>query len=87
MTYRYKRKNNPKHIIFVLDKDYERLGMLIINNRDKNRTRQEGLLKRYLTIEFIITTDHAPHTLEEKQNPIFNLCQVHQWFSIRSIAC
>jgi dihydroorotase len=23
----------------------------------------------------IITTDHAPHTLEEKENPIFNLCQ------------
>jgi dihydroorotase-like cyclic amidohydrolase len=35
----------------------------------------------------IITTDHAPHTLEEKQKPIFNLCQVPQWFSTRSIAC
>jgi hypothetical protein len=33
----------------------------------------------------IITTDHAPHTLEEKENPIFNLCQADG--SALSIAC
>jgi dihydroorotase-like cyclic amidohydrolase len=35
----------------------------------------------------IIPPPYAPHTLEEKQNLIFNLCQVPQWFSTRSIAC
>jgi dihydroorotase len=54
----------------------------------KTEQDKEGLLKALLDDRIdIITTDHAPHTLEEKQNPIFNLCQVPQWFSTLSIAC
>jgi dihydroorotase len=48
----------------------------------KTEQDKEGLLKALLDDPIdIITTDHAPHTLEEKQKPIFNLCQVPQWFS------
>jgi dihydroorotase len=77
------------HHLWFSDKDYERLGMLIKwNPAIKTEQDKEGLLKALLDDRIdIITTDHAPHTLEEKQNPIFNLCQVHQWFSTRSIAC
>jgi dihydroorotase len=42
----------------------------------KTEQDKEGLLKALLDDRIdIITTDHAPHTLEEKKNPIFNLCQ------------
>jgi dihydroorotase len=76
------------HHLWFSDKDYERLGMLIKwNPAIKTEQDKEGLLKALLDDRIdIITTDHA-HTLEEKQNPIFNLCQAPQWFSTRSIAC
>jgi dihydroorotase len=36
----------------------------------KTEQDKEGLLKCLTTID-IITTDHAPHTLEEKEKPYF----------------
>jgi dihydroorotase len=47
----------------------------------KTEQDKEGLLKALLDDRIdIITTDHAPHTLEEKQNPIFNLGAMVQHF-------
>jgi len=77
------------HHLWFSDVDYEQLGMLIKwNPAIKTKKDKEGLLKALLDDRIdLITTDHAPHTLEENNNPIFNLCRVRLWFSIRSIVC
>jgi len=61
------------HHLWFSDKDYERLGMLIKwNPAIKTEEDKEGLLKALLEDKIdIITTDHAPHTLEEKQQTYF----------------
>jgi dihydroorotase len=61
------------HHLWFSDKDYDRLGMLIKwNPAIKTTQDKEGLLKALLDDKIdIITTDHAPHTLEEKQQPYF----------------
>ncbi|MFT6802994.1 MAG: dihydroorotase, partial [Salibacteraceae bacterium] len=61
------------HHLWFSDKDYERLGMLIKwNPAIKTEKDKQGLLKALLDDRIdIITTDHAPHTLEEKQKPYF----------------
>ncbi|TXE16890.1 dihydroorotase [Psychroserpens burtonensis] len=61
------------HHLWFSDKDYERLGMLIKwNPAIKTEEDKDGLLKALLDDKIdIITTDHAPHTLEEKQQPYF----------------
>ena len=61
------------HHLWFSDKDYERLGALIKWNpaikTEKDRT---GLMKALLDDRIdIVTTDHAPHTLEEKHRPYF----------------
>lgn len=60
----------PHHLLFNVA-DYERLGSLVqmnpsIKNSEDNQALWEGLLDG--TIE-VIATDHAPHTLEEKDQP------------------
>jgi dihydroorotase len=61
------------HHLWFSDKDYERLRMLIKwNPAIKTEQDKEGLLKALLDDRIdIITTDHAPHTLQEKQQPYF----------------
>jgi len=61
------------HHLWFSDKDYDRLGMLIKwNPAIKTEQDKEGLLEALLDGKIdIITTDHAPHTLEEKQKPYF----------------
>jgi len=61
------------HHLWFSDKDYEQLGMLIKwNPAIKTELDKKGLLKALLDDRIdIITTDHAPHTLEEKQKPYF----------------
>jgi dihydroorotase len=61
------------HHLWFSDKDYDRLGMLIKwNPAVKTEKDKEGLLKALLDDRIdIITTDHAPHTLEEKQQLYF----------------
>lgn len=61
------------HHLWFSDEDYEKLGMLIKWNPSiKTKKDQEGLLKALLDDRIdIITTDHAPHTLDEKQRPYF----------------
>jgi dihydroorotase len=61
------------HHLWFSDKDYERLGMLIKwNPAIKTEQDKAGLLKALLDDRIdIITTDHAPHTLEEKQKTYF----------------
>jgi dihydroorotase len=50
----------------------------------KTEQDKEGLLKALLDDRIdIITTDHAPHTLEERKNPIFN--QAHRMSAALSI--
>lgn len=61
------------HHLWFSDKDYERLGALIKWNpaikKDKDK---KGLLKALLDDRIdIVTTDHAPHTLDEKLKPYF----------------
>ncbi len=61
------------HHLWFSDKDYKHLGTLIKWNpaikTEKDRT---GLFQALLDDRIdIITTDHAPHTLEEKQRPYF----------------
>ncbi|MEP7108948.1 MAG: dihydroorotase [Ferruginibacter sp.] len=61
------------HHLWFSEKDYQQLGTLIKWNpaikTEKDRT---GLLKALLDDRIdIITTDHAPHTLEEKQKTYF----------------
>jgi dihydroorotase len=61
------------HHLWFSDKDYDRLGMLIKwNPAIKTEQDKNGLLKALLDDKIdLITTDHAPHTLEEKQQPYF----------------
>jgi len=61
------------HHLWFSDEDYNRLGTLIKwNPAIKTKRDKEGLLKALLDNRIdIVTTDHAPHTLEEKQRPYF----------------
>lgn len=61
------------HHLWFSDKDYDKLGMLIKwNPAIKTEHDKAGLLKALLDDRIdIITTDHAPHTLEEKQQTYF----------------
>lgn len=61
------------HHLWFCDKDYERLGMLIKwNPAIKTQHDKEGLLQALIDDRIdLVTTDHAPHTLEEKQQPYF----------------
>ena len=61
------------HHLWFTDKDYARLGTLIKwNPAIKTDKDKKGLLKALIDDRIdIVTTDHAPHTLEEKQKPYF----------------
>jgi dihydroorotase len=61
------------HHLWFSDKDYKRLGTLIKwNPAIKTEKDKKGLLKALLDDRIdLVTTDHAPHTLEEKQKPYF----------------
>ena len=61
------------HHLWFSDKDYKRLGMLIKwNPAIKTEQDKQGLLQALLDDRIdIITTDHAPHTIAEKQKPYF----------------
>ncbi len=61
------------HHLWFSDKDYSRLGNLIKwNPAIKTEKDKKGLFKALLDDRIdIVTTDHAPHTLEEKQKPYF----------------
>ncbi|NEV93322.1 dihydroorotase [Psychroflexus sp. YR1-1] len=61
------------HHLWFSDRDYERLGMRIKwNPAIKTEADRKGLLKSLLEDKIdLITTDHAPHTLEEKQQTYF----------------
>ena len=61
------------HHLWFSDKDYECLGMLIKwNPAIKTQKDKEGLLQALIDDHIdLVTTDHAPHTLEEKQQPYF----------------
>ena len=60
----------PHHLFFNVD-DYERLGSLIqMNPSVKTATDNEQLWQGlHDGVIQVIATDHAPHTLEEKQKP------------------
>lgn len=60
----------PHHLLFNVN-DYERLGSLVqmnpsIKTAADNEALWQGLVSGQL---HVIATDHAPHTLEEKQQP------------------
>ncbi len=59
------------HHLWFSDKDYPRLGALIKwNPAIKSEADRDGLLQALIDNRIdIVTTDHAPHTLEEKQQP------------------
>jgi dihydroorotase len=59
--------------LWFSDKDYQQLGALIKwNPAIKTERDKKGLLKALLDDRIdIVTTDHAPHSLEEKQKPYF----------------
>ena len=61
------------HHLWFSDIDYKRLGTLIKwNPAIKTEKDRRGLLKALLDDRIdIVTTDHAPHTLDEKQKPYF----------------
>lgn len=61
------------HHLWFSDEDYDRLGMLIKwNPAIKTKADKEGLLKALIDDRIdLITTDHAPHTMEEKQQSYF----------------
>jgi dihydroorotase len=61
------------HHLWFSDADYKRLGTLIKwNPAIKTEKDKRGLLKALLDDRIdIVTTDHAPHTIEEKQKPYF----------------
>ena len=61
------------HHLWFCDKDYERLGTRIKwNPAIKTEKNKEGLLQALLDDRIdLITTDHAPHTREEKDRPYF----------------
>ena len=60
----------PHHLFFNID-DYERLGSLVqMNPSIKTSADNEGLWRALKDGRIqVIATDHAPHTLEEKQQP------------------
>lgn len=60
----------PHHLFFNVD-DYPRLGSLVqMNPSIKNKEDNEGLWQGLLDGKVqVIATDHAPHTLEEKDQP------------------
>ena len=59
------------HHLWFTDKDYEKKGSLIKwNPAVKSEEDREGIWKALLDDRIdVIATDHAPHTLQEKQNP------------------
>lgn len=59
------------HHLWFTDKDYSRLGTLIKwNPAIKTEQDAKGLLQALIDDHIdIVTTDHAPHTLEEKRQP------------------
>lgn len=61
------------HHLWFSDEDYEKKGTLIKwNPAIKSKKDKEGLLTALLDDKIdLITTDHAPHTLEEKQQTYF----------------
>ena len=61
------------HHLWFSDADYNRLGVLIKwNPAIKTERDKKGLLKALIEDRIdLVTTDHAPHTLEEKQRPYF----------------
>lgn len=61
------------HHLWFSDKDYDQLGMLIKwNPAIKTEQDKQGLMTALLDDRIdIVTTDHAPHTLEEKEQPYF----------------
>jgi dihydroorotase len=61
------------HHLSFNDADYERLGMLIKwNPAIKTRADQEAIFKAVLDDRIdVIATDHAPHTVSEKDNTYF----------------
>lgn len=61
------------HHLWFNDRDYDRLGTLIKwNPAVKTAFDQEAILEAVLDDRIdVIATDHAPHTLEEKQNKYF----------------
>jgi dihydroorotase len=61
------------HHLWFSDQDYARLGTLIKwNPAIKTEKDKEGLLKALIDDRIdLVTTDHAPHTLEEKNKPYF----------------
>jgi dihydroorotase len=61
------------HHLWFSEKDYKRLGTLIKwNPAIKSEKDRTGLLQALLDNRIdIVTTDHAPHTLAEKQKPYF----------------
>jgi dihydroorotase len=61
------------HHLWFSDQDYKRLGTLIKwNPAIKTEHDKKGLLKALLDDRIdIVTTDHAPHTFEEKQKTYF----------------
>ncbi len=61
------------HHLWFNDTDYERLGLKIKwNPAIKTAADQAAILKAVLDDHIdVIATDHAPHTLEEKQNTYF----------------
>jgi dihydroorotase len=61
------------HHLWFCDKDYENLGTLIKwNPAIKTQKDQKGLFEALLSDKIdIITTDHAPHTIEEKNQSYF----------------
>jgi dihydroorotase len=61
------------HHLWFCDEDYAKLGTMIKwNPAIKTEKDRNGLLKALIENKIdIVTTDHAPHTLEEKQRPYF----------------
>lgn len=61
------------HHLTFSDEDYEQLGTLIKwNPAIKTRSDRDGLLKALLDDRLdVVATDHAPHTLAEKDNSYF----------------
>lgn len=61
------------HHLWFSDEDYKKNGTLIKwNPAIKTLKDKEGLLKALIEDKIdLVTTDHAPHTLEEKQKPYF----------------
>lgn len=61
------------HHLWFSDKDYERLGTRIKwNPAIKTEKDKNGLMAALLDDRIdLITTDHAPHTIEEKDQPYF----------------